>query len=428
MMAVSTTTIVVLLIGLVKFLFMQFADVFILKLSALPELSTPNTSYKNLLEGLFLNSIGISSYEGDVCHQSPLLIFLLQYFTLLPEFCINIFYILTDCYIAIILSKTAELKFKASKEIQHEKNHNFSSLFIAVFYLCNPYTAAIPLIKSTAIFEYAALASTIYSAMLDNFTLSALWLSTSCFLSFYSIVFVPAFALLISKKTSNIWAVIKFICLFALILALYYGVTIILSKTAELKFKASKEIQHEQNHNFSSTFIAVFYLCNPYTAAISLIKSTAIFEYAALASTIYSAMLDNFTLSALWLSTSCFLSFYSIVFVPAFALLISKKTSNIWAVIKFICLFALILALYYGVNLQIQYLSISLLVTGSILSLCFWDLWINLGTGNANFFYAASLVYNLGMIFFICDLGAAKLRCNIDMAYPKAKDRIIYQK
>ncbi|PVZ96961.1 hypothetical protein BB558_007105, partial [Smittium angustum] len=78
--------------------------------------------------------------------------------------------------------------------------------------------------------------------------------------------------------------------------------------------------------------------------------------------------------------------------------------------------------------LQYVFPGAGLIVAGSILSPSFWKLWIVLGSGNANFYYAATLVYNLGILLLVVDFASAKARRNIDMKFQNARTKKIYQK
>ncbi|PVV02901.1 hypothetical protein BB560_002642 [Smittium megazygosporum] len=155
-----------LAIALVKFALMQaFGNVFQESIASLPEFSTPVTSYKRLLEGVFLASKGISPYTGYVCHQSPLLLFIFQSLSNLPNWCADLCFVIADLYIALLLVKISNLKFNESHNSPKEKATKASPIFIGLFYLLNPYSCMISMTKSTAVFEYAATISSIYSAL-----------------------------------------------------------------------------------------------------------------------------------------------------------------------------------------------------------------------------------------------------------------------
>ncbi|KAJ2766535.1 hypothetical protein IWQ57_004320, partial [Coemansia nantahalensis] len=77
--------------------------------------------------------------------------------------------------------------------------------------------------------------------------------------------------------------------------------------------------------------------------------------------------------------------------------------------------------------LQYTFLSANLLLYGIGLAPVFWHLWIEQGSGNANFFYAATLVYVFGQITLLFDLGTAMLRRDLDIHRPDARASVVVQ-
>jgi GPI-anchor transamidase subunit U len=55
-------------------------------------------------------------------------------------------------------------------------------------------------------------------------------------------------------------------------------------------------------------------------------------------------------------------------------------------------------------------MEIVILLYASLLGPAFYHLWIYAGSGNANFFYAITLVWSLGLALVVCDLLFAVLR------------------
>ncbi|KAJ2755793.1 hypothetical protein H4S06_003385 [Coemansia sp. BCRC 34490] len=77
--------------------------------------------------------------------------------------------------------------------------------------------------------------------------------------------------------------------------------------------------------------------------------------------------------------------------------------------------------------MQYMFLSANLLLYGIGLAPVFWHLWIEQGSGNANFFYAATLVYVFGQITLLFDLGSAMLRRELDIHHPETRTRPVIQ-
>lgn len=70
----------------------------------------------------------------------------------------------------------------------------------------------------------------------------------------------------------------------------------------------------------------------------------------------------------------------------------------------------------------------NLFVYASVLSPIFWHLWIYAGSGNANFFYAITLVYNFGQVFLLIECVYATLRREFDIEHPEAIGKPVVQK
>ena len=50
-----------------------------------------------------------------------------------------------------------------------------------------------------------------------------------------------------------------------------------------------------------------------------------------------------------------------------------------------------------------SFVALSLLLFAAVLAPTFWHVWVGGGAGNANFFYAATLVHGLGQILLFAD-------------------------
>ncbi|KAG2218148.1 hypothetical protein INT45_007851 [Circinella minor] len=64
----------------------------------------------------------------------------------------------------------------------------------------------------------------------------------------------------------------------------------------------------------------------------------------------------------------------------------------------------------------------------SVLAPIFWHLWLYAGSGNANFFYAITLVYNLGSVLLLIDMIFSVLRRDYDIENPNAIGKHVVQK
>jgi GPI-anchor transamidase subunit U len=75
-----------------------------------------------------------------------------------------------------------------------------------------------------------------------------------------------------------------------------------------------------------------------------------------------------------------------------------------------------------GLGMRYVFLSFSMLSYASLLGPAFLHLWIYAGSGNANFFYAITLVYSLAQIILVSDALYAMVR--VDWEKHEGKDSI----
>ena len=74
------------------------------------------------------------------------------------------------------------------------------------------------------------------------------------------------------------------------------------------------------------------------------------------------------------------------------------------------------------------FLVTNIFLYSSVLAPIFWHLWLYAGSGNANFFYAITLVYNLGLVMLLIDMVYATLRRDYDIENPNAIGKQVLQK
>jgi phosphatidylinositol glycan class U len=77
--------------------------------------------------------------------------------------------------------------------------------------------------------------------------------------------------------------------------------------------------------------------------------------------------------------------------------------------------------------MRYTFLVASIILYSCFLGPAFYHLWIYAGSGNANFFYAITLVWGLGLSLLICDLTFAVLRDEWEVARPEMVGKEIRQ-
>ena len=73
--------------------------------------------------------------------------------------------------------------------------------------------------------------------------------------------------------------------------------------------------------------------------------------------------------------------------------------------------------------MRYPFLEAAVLMYTSLLGPAFYHLWIYAGSGNANFFYAITLVYSLVLIVVVADLLYAVLRDEWEAERPEMKGK-----
>lgn len=73
------------------------------------------------------------------------------------------------------------------------------------------------------------------------------------------------------------------------------------------------------------------------------------------------------------------------------------------------------------------FIATSALLYATFLGPAFYHLWINAGSGNANFFYAITLVWALGLTLVIADSIWACLRDELEVERPEVRGKDVRQ-
>lgn len=75
--------------------------------------------------------------------------------------------------------------------------------------------------------------------------------------------------------------------------------------------------------------------------------------------------------------------------------------------------------------MRYTFIATSVLLYAILLGPAFYHLWIYAGSGNANFFYAITLVWNLGLSILMGDMLFAVLRDEWEVERPEMKGKEI---
>ena len=77
--------------------------------------------------------------------------------------------------------------------------------------------------------------------------------------------------------------------------------------------------------------------------------------------------------------------------------------------------------------MRYTFFATSTLLYATLLGPAFYHLWIYAGSGNANFFYAITLVWSLGLSVLVADSLFAALRDELEVDRPELKGKGIRQ-
>ncbi|MCJ1224748.1 hypothetical protein MMC12_001393 [Toensbergia leucococca] len=385
------------------------------------EISTPVTSFKRLQEGLYLYTHNVSPYDGGVFHQAPLL---LPLFALLPSpFFTNLLYIALDILSANALMQIASSGEAQSTPLYTSPRHAFKydSIYIGAAYLFNPLTLATCLGRPTSIFTTLSILTSISSATTAKPIKATLSLSLASYLSLYPILLLPPLLILShshlpSPKDSSPQKSLKshiltHLPLFALSLLLLLTTSTTLLPSPKTAFLPSTYGTH---------------LLLP-----DLTPNAGLWWY------FFTEMFDpfrEFFLAVFWLHLASYVP--GLCFrLPRQPLFVLVTLLGVFAIFKpypsiaDTSLYLALLPLYRHIFPLMRYtfLSTCTLLYATLLGPAFYHLWIYAGSGNANFFYAITLVWSLGLSVIVSDSLFAVLRDEWEVERPEMKGKDVRQ-
>ncbi|ODV93528.1 hypothetical protein PACTADRAFT_19002 [Pachysolen tannophilus NRRL Y-2460] len=385
--------------------------------------STFINSFKSLKEGLFLiNKLEINPYDGDIINHPPLL---LSFFTLLnrdnSDFIYELIYAITDSIILVKLLNFNNLlkeKNKNEKEFNDEDYENefrnekideinndndnkirndrngdyFHDFNVVLFYCFNPLILLSFFSKSTIIFTNLFIILMLNNLLTKNYTLSILQLSICSYLSYFPLYLIFPILNYIYQDIKSIKKIIKYL--------IFFIIFILLLSTLNFCFGFQKVI----NNCYLS--IILFKKIQP-NLGLWWYFFIEIFEF-----------FNNFYIGLF--------NMYSFIMILPFTYKFNKEPM----ISLFLCISWIILTKNYPVIGDLNMFSLLILTIGSplinflqiplllinivlfvvlVLLVLFYYLWMDLNSGNSNFFYGVGLVYNILIGFAIIDFTWSQL-------------------
>ncbi|OAL05846.1 PIG-U-domain-containing protein [Phaeosphaeriaceae sp. SRC1lsM3a] len=386
-------------------------------LSGRVEVSTPVTSFKRLQEGVFLYTHNVSPYDGGVYHQAPLL---LPLFSLLPSpaylpLATNLLYTLVDLLSANAIAQIADSGQNVATRLftSSRKELRWSSLAIAAGFLLNPFTIATCIARSTSAFSNLFILTAIAKASHGASITFILALSFAAYLSMHPILLFPPLLILLydtrslkTKTKPDPWS-------FTAIHTLGFGLAIGALLAASAFMTGSWD------------FLAATYgvrLLLP-----DLTPNVGLWWY------FFIEMFDSFReffLGVFWLHAASYMPGLTIRLYKQ-PLFVACTLTGVFAVftpypsIADAALYLSLVPLFRHLFPLMRYtfMASAAILYASVLGPTFYHLWIYAGSGNANFFYAITLVWSLGLSIILGDSMFAALRDELDVERPELQGK-----
>ncbi|KAK5082827.1 hypothetical protein LTR05_006708 [Lithohypha guttulata] len=366
------------------------------------EISTPISSYKRLLEGLFLFERGVSPYDGGVFHQAPLLLVI---FEILPPAAIFTLLDVLNAHNLTVIANKLRLPTPRFQKLDETQ--------IATAYLFNPFTILSCLGSSTTLVTNAAVIQAVASAAAGNAFGAMFAIALGTYLSLYPALLLPPLILYWAQSKAAKLETKNTLSL----LSLYAGMIAILLLVSTLLVGDLK--------NFISS-------C--YGAQISVTDLTpniGLWWYFFIE--IFDAF-RSFFIGVFWIHLVGYVGALT-VRLPEQPLFVIIALLGLVTIFKpypstsDVSLYLGVLPLYKHVMPLTRYtfLAASVLLYSSLLGPAFYQIWIYAGSGNANFFYAITLVWSLGLSMLVGDSLFAVLRDEWEMLRPEMRGKEVRQ-
>lgn len=390
------------------------------------EIASPLTSWNRVLEGIFLKKqIGLSStYEGDLVHELPMMLYFYELLIKLPVN-IRFVFILFDCLNALLVchivrkgiqtfyitekndllrGKFIRLVTSLSKEelnkfLLNTENFNADTWSLISFgvYLFNPFCIASCVARSTVIIHNSMLLLWLFFLVNDKPMLSFFFLSIHANLTIYSASLMVASIFLLNQKLNKKQSLTKLISQ---------------SVIAFLSMSCGVFCLNLWFEDFNTRFIKSTYMF--ILEVPDLVPNLGVFWY------FFTEMFDHFRLFFTYVFQFNVLLYAVPISIrlrndPIVSILIQiglistlKSYPSIGEIGMFFSFLPMVAFLF---PLARNFLIYSCMLLASVvLAPIMFYLWVGSGGGNANFYFAITLVYTVGLIFLIVDLFYAQLK------------------
>ncbi|WKX88185.1 hypothetical protein Q1695_008089 [Nippostrongylus brasiliensis] len=349
-----------------------------------PELTSPLVSFRRLQDGIAMYRDGISPYEGDLFHFQPLVLRLLSLANP-SELVVFVVFVLMDLVTSVLLSIGAHRYAIETGSIDPGR----ISTTVLKCYFLNPITIASSAVLSLSVVHNFITAAIVYFFSLGFILPCVALLSLSASLSMYPLILLGSVLLRFPSLKERLVAVGG--------LALGCGALLLCNW-----------LVNGMNWNFVEDTYGFILRVEDLSPNVGLVWYffTQVFEhFRAFYLMVFQINLLVYVLPlVLSLRRDAHLHLViSLLLVAVFSSYPTLNDSSIY------------IALLPMLEKYKKYPRYTLVVAGTIVTCVvlmpvMWHMWIVVGSGNANFYFAVTLIYNVAQIYLMIDLMFAYFR------------------
>ncbi|KAL7750427.1 hypothetical protein RI367_004201 [Sorochytrium milnesiophthora] len=431
-------------------------------------LSTPITSWRRFCDGLWLLRHGLKIYSGDLFHQTPILLYLMEP---LPETVVPVLFVLVDVAVGLMLHRIAankhmvdvlgctavfpgewnvlpsagaanserathltrnvSAKIKAARGAggadapviikppaqvsQTDGGSGAGTLCVAALYWFNPLSVVACLAFDVGAFERLAVTASVYTAVEGNLILSSLCAALATYLGLYPVMLLPAIGLLFSKRyRSNTRKAI-----IGVILS-----TLMWTATLHIATAFLLDYNFADVFRFWSSFYGTILTVPDLTPNLGLwwYFMLEVFDhFRPFFVFVFQTHIFIYTVPLAWRfrERPLFIVLMSLGIMATFKSYPAVGDYALW--FGFAPLYAETWKYF-----RYSFLSVSIFVYSCFLCPTMYVLWVFHGSGNANFYYALNLVVTVGSTLLMSDSVYGLLRREYDRA-GREQDAVVYE-
>ena len=367
------------------------------------EISTPICSWKSFVEGIYLKKHSISPYSNDIFHSSPILLHIFDKLMdkpLIIKFIFILFDIITSINLYFI-GYSSQKYFLSNNNNNNFKKPSLSilsspyfCLIIYLFYWLNPFIILITCCKSISNISHMFISLSISCSIYGLITCSSIILAIATIIDIYPFLLLPIQITMIlnNLKKNKYKKNNKILCITLYIIT--YIITIIYLFGFNFKY-------NDLNWNFIEKYYLFMFIGKDITPNIGswwYLKMSLFNRFQTFFIIILNLQPLVFVFPFLWRFRSFpYFCYYLIIHLFQIFRVYPCLSDTIFGItFLFISLFiiydnfkhSLILIITYFIGLQLMFFM--------------WYMWIEGGTGNANFYYAGNLLYCATNLYTIC--------------------------